>query len=352
MSFVKVRSRNRTMRRFFLSSLWVAALAIIVAAIVLDRIWTSHDRHGPPVFLVIALLVLLSLLVPEVRSSLRRVEGVKVGVVEVTLTVIADATPDLIGQVRVVVEEGDDPAASPRVPRVITSTSAKFAEVSLVELSSTLTCRINWIWKQLASPAQLGRRPRSDADAVKRLRAALLLPSVEAAILDVVALLDLDGVARARTRDPAGLERFLLEADAVVHSARLRAFDAYVRSVFREEDYVIADWQQPQRWPDFLAYPRASGRPSTGSAAAVGANAESMFWVSVRMAEDKNSSLFKTTVDRLSDNGRRAEAPSGAQAVALIVVPTSSDTQLANAFGIKAIRLEELRSKARMPRAS
>jgi hypothetical protein len=315
-----------------LFSIWLVAVAVVGAAIYADQKWPeAAKRDGPPVLLVVALLALLALLLPVVRRALSRVTQLKVGGVEITLGALTESGADPIKSIAAGQEEDDQPDTSEL--HVIRSASSRFAETSLEQLSDQLGERLDWIWENLPN---LGKRPANDDKAVDRLARDGLLPSPEAAVLRATATLELEDVQRARATDRQVLERFLRQADAVVHQTRLIAFDRHVRGLLRAENFTLVGWNpQPKgRWPDFLAH--AHGRGGTDR---LGPD----YWISVRLAEDRDSKLFKKAVERLADKARRIEVPCGRSAKPLIVVPNGSCAPLKQVKGdVRAVRLRDL----------
>ena len=318
--------------------IWGLAVAITLAAIALDREWRDAEKpHGPPVLLVLVLLGLLALLLPEVRDALKRVGGLKVGGIEVTLIALTDAAAGAVAALPVNPEEEDPDEKKWRL-RIISSADARLAEVSVEKLSKRLVERLDWIWKNLPD---LGDRPTKDVDAVARLARHGLIPGTEAQILRTVATIEFDTIAEIRKTNRRVLERFLGQADAVVHTSRLIAFDSHVRSMLSDEGFVLVDWRpqpDPQRWRDFLAHglgPMAAEAP------------DSSFWISVRMAEKPDSELFRNTVSRLANPDWRAEVPGGPDATPLIVIPNGSKTLLTTEGVVEAVKLQDLRKRIR-----
>jgi hypothetical protein len=329
------KSPDRATSRYIgVGFVWTCAVAVVLAAIYLDYKWSpAGKRDGPPVVLVVALLVLLALWLAPVREALRRVTGVKVAGLEVSLAALSEAAVDPLTQVFVNEEEGD-PERKQWQPTVIKEPVTRFAEANIEALSDKLTRRLDWIWENLPD---LGKRPAGNAQAVERLEARGLLPSTEAQILHVFATIELDEVAQARRTNRKALERFLLQADAVVHTSRLIAFDSQVRSILREKGFVLVDWRPqpvPQRWRDFLAHgrgPMAERAP------------DQTFWIAVRTAERKDSKLFASTVKRLASERWRSEVPGGREAKPLIVVPNGSEAPLDKTDAdVEAVKLRDL----------
>jgi hypothetical protein len=88
-----------------------------------------------------------------------------------------------------------------------------------------------------------------------------------------------------------------------------------VRTVCREQGFQLIDWRpQPKgRWPDFLAH-RVKG------------DEVSSWWVSVRMAQLPQSTLYTSTTRRLGREDKRREVPGGPHTRAIVVLPPSSES--------------------------